>query len=90
MRIDGDILDRFLDITFEKVKTDYTKGAGSGRIKTERIGMKNCTAEHLELEEVEASALFAQWENFTLICPEFDEDDEDFDIVGDSASRLTR
>jgi len=90
MRIDGEYLDRFLDITFEKVKTDYTKGVGSGRVKTERIETKNCTAEDLELDEAEAGALFAQWENFTLICPSFDEDDKDFDIVGDSSSRLTR
>jgi hypothetical protein len=45
-------LSRYVDIKYEYVTTDYTKGIGAGRIKTINIPAKDCTAEDLELDEI--------------------------------------
>jgi len=53
------------------------------------IKAKDCTAQDLELTDVEAADLFALWANSTLICPDWDPDLKTL-IKGDSASILTR
>jgi len=54
-----------------------------------KIPAKDCSAEDLELSDIEAENLFSVWANFTLICPLLD-DIGKFDIKGDTASRLTK
>ena len=45
-------LSRYVDIEYEYVTTDYTKGIGGGRVKSVKIPAKDCTAEDLELDDI--------------------------------------
>ena len=86
--LDGS-LEHFVKVGYEYVTTDYTKGIGQGRVKTIKIPAKTCTAEDLELSEEENDTLMSVWQNYTLLCPAFD-DIGKTDIQGDSSSRLTK
>lgn len=71
---------KFLTISYEYAV--YRSGTITQDIK---IPAKACTAEDLELSEVEAAELFDAWANSTLVCPSFVELDTLF-IEGDTAS----
>jgi hypothetical protein len=73
-------LTKFLSISYEYAV--YRSGTITQDIK---VPAKACTAEDLDLSEVEATELFDAWVNSTLVCPSFIELDS-INIEGDTAS----
>lgn len=80
LEIGNQNLTKFLTISYEYAV--YRSGTVTQDIK---IPAKACTAEDLELSEVEATELFDAWANSTLVCPSFVELDT-LNIEGDTAS----